>query len=113
MLAKNEPWYTARCLFSHKDIPGCQKYVYEERILLIEAKSEKEAMQKAIHDAMKYASANQDVAFTGQVDIFHLYADKLEDGTEIYSVMNESPMERDAYIKRFYMRGKYVGREAN
>lgn len=113
MIKKNEPWYTARCLFSHKDIPGCKKYVYEERVLLIKADNEDQAFEKALADAKKYASADPNVEFTGQVDLFHLYDEKLEDGTEVYSVMNESPMEKFDYIKRFYLRGKYVGKEAN
>lgn len=102
-------WYSARCLFVHEYVEGFTHNVYEERVVLLRADSEQDALNKGEADAREYALSNPHTLFTGEIDVFILMDEVVVDKSELYSCMNESTLDKDAYIKRFYNRGRYIG----
>ncbi len=98
------PWYAVRCVFRRTGYN-----LYEERIILVKASSYEEALDKAEKEAEEYAEALEDFMYTGYAEAFHLFDEKLKDGTEVYSTMRESELESTDYIKRFLRTGKELG----
>jgi len=47
-------WFTAKCIFLHNAQIKNQKQSYEERIVLLKAKTEKEALKQANKEAKDY-----------------------------------------------------------
>jgi hypothetical protein len=45
------------------------------------------------------------LTYLGYVNVFALYHNKIEDGTEVYSLMRESEFEADAYLDKSFDTG--------
>ena len=103
---KDNVWFGARTIYrveKNNTVSNPNK-LYEERVVLISASSADEAIVKAEKEAETYAS-NTDMTYLGFVNVFELYHNKIEDGTEVYSLMRESELEADAYLDRFFDTG--------
>jgi hypothetical protein len=100
-----EPWYGARCIFQHQNlqakVPG--GFVYEERLILVFAASEEEAIEKAEAEAAEYAGS--DSTYLGYVDVFHVYETQIGEGTEVFSLMRSSNLMPEEYLNRFFDSG--------
>jgi hypothetical protein len=96
------PWYGAKCLFLHRDATGlCPGRVYEQRIVLVRASSQEAAIRAAEANAREYADDN-DAVYLGFVDTFHIFSENLGDGTEVYSLMQTSQLERDEFVSKYF-----------
>jgi hypothetical protein len=103
---KDTLWFGARTIYrvENSNTVTSNNKLYEERVVLITANSFDEAITKAEKEAEVYAS-NTDMTYLGFVNVFELYHNKIEDGTEVYSLMRESELEADAYLDRFFDTG--------
>lgn len=99
-------WFGARTIYriEKSNTVASPNKLYEERIVLISATSPDEALVKAEKEAEIYASDNQ-MTYLGYVNVFQLYHDKIENGTEVYSLMRESELDGNDYIDRFFDTG--------
>lgn len=103
---KDSLWFGARTVYrieKSNTITGTNK-LYEERVVLISGNSSEDAIAKAEKEAEIYA-ANTDMTYLGFVNVFELHQNKIEDGTEVYSLMRESELDADAYLDRFFDTG--------
>jgi hypothetical protein len=103
---KDTLWFGARTIYrvEKSNTINHPNKLYEERVVLISANSIDDALAKAEKEAEIYAS-DTDMTYLGYVNVFELYHNKIEDGTEVYSLMRESELEADAYIDKFFDTG--------
>ncbi|HEV2706784.1 MAG TPA: DUF4288 domain-containing protein [Pyrinomonadaceae bacterium] len=101
----DQPWYGAKCIFLHTDIESCPGQVYEERVILVKAESLDAAISRAERMAEEYAEQLSGCLYIGFVDVFHIYDEHIGEGTEVYSLMRASNLNRDDYLNRFYETG--------
>jgi hypothetical protein len=96
-----EPWYSVKCLFHHPGRKAKEEdFLFEERVTLWKANSFEEAHQLAEAEARQYANEAKCV-FVASTDSFHLFAEELMNGTEVYSTMRGSNMQPSVYRKTF------------
>ena len=100
-----EPFYAAKCLFRHDQLEPVdgKAYVYEERIVLVQAVSIDSAIEKAEKEAGEYAGSG--TVYLEYVNVFNLYDYILHNGSELYSEMRSSDLEPEQYINEFYDTG--------
>ena len=100
-----EPWYGAKCIFRHNDRQTADGFMYEERIILLKAERADAAIARAEKEAQTYAADLSGCEFIEFVDVFHLFDETIGDGTEIYSLMRLSNLDKDKYLDTFYNTG--------
>ncbi|MDQ3686622.1 MAG: DUF4288 domain-containing protein [Acidobacteriota bacterium] len=98
----NEPWYAAKCIFLHAETSGGHKQMYEERIILLRARSFDEAIDRTEKEAEEYCNDLDGSKYVGYVDVFHLTEGKVGDGAEIFSSMRRSDLQPKEYLNQFY-----------
>ena len=99
----SQPWYSVKCIFEHDRLAEADgATVYEERIVVLCAKSLDEAIERGEAEAQLYVELNADIRYSGFISAFHLFAAELTDNTEVYSLMRESSLSRGAYLDHFY-----------
>ncbi|MEP6787764.1 MAG: DUF4288 domain-containing protein [Acidobacteriota bacterium] len=94
-------WYAAKCVFRIPETSS-RRQIYEERIVLIKAKGWDSAIKKAEKDAKRYCKGLVACEFTGFIDVFQLFDEKLNDKTEIFSSMRTNDLDSFEYLNRFY-----------
>jgi len=96
--------YSVRSVFRYKDLSDKKKFVYEERITIWEAESNKSAFKKSEEEAKAYAKENKcDHLDFGQS--FYLYVTEMTSGTEVFSLMRESNKKKNDYLDSFFDTG--------
>jgi hypothetical protein len=98
-----EFWYSARCVFRHRTSES--QPTYEERIVLLHATSEDDAMRDAEADAVEYAAGFEGCTYTGYVDLFHLFETHVGHRGEVFSLMRSSNLDTQEYLDRFFDTG--------
>ncbi len=101
MATNNEPWYGVKYVFLHK-IQG--ENVYEERVILITASGDDEAIARGEVFAREYAEANNCRALDF-ASAFNVFGEEIGDGTEVYSLMRVSTLNPSDYLDHFYDNG--------
>ena len=103
MKAGSEPWYTARCLFRHSSGSRLsrRRFLYEERLVIIRARSADEAIRKAESEAREYARLTGG-RYLGFVETFHLFESRLRSGTEVFSLLRSSNRTPNPFLSRYY-----------
>ncbi len=107
----DEPWYGAKCIFRHADLKSEDGHLYEERVVLLKAGSEDEAIERAEKEAQEYAQNLDGCSYLAYVNVFHVYGASIRDGTEVYSLMRASKLSKKKYVDRFFDTGKERTRE--
>lgn len=98
----NEPWYSVRCLFRHKLRPDMAKNnLYEERITLWKSASFEKAIELAEREAEEYAD-NNECQYLGLAQAYHLFDKKIQDGSEVFSLMREHNYSPKKYLDRYF-----------
>jgi hypothetical protein len=92
-------WYSVRCIFRSLDAA-----TYEERITLWRASNFDDAIAQAEHDAREYASVLR-YDYVGFSQAYWLPDEKLESGSEVFSLLRDSDLEATAYLDRFFDTG--------
>ncbi|MDX3458294.1 hypothetical protein PV396_41250 [Streptomyces sp. ME02-8801-2C] len=96
----NEPsWYGVRCVFRHLPLG-----VYEERVTLWVARSLDEAIARGEAEAAAYCEGLEGVEYTDFAEAYAMF-DSPEEGAEVFSLMRESGLPPDAYVRRFLSTG--------
>jgi len=103
----DEPWYAVKCLFLHKDLKRRNgKNNYEERILLIKAYDFDGAIKKAEEEATEYCNdLDNEVEYLKFCNAYHIAESKIKDGTEIYSLITKSELNKTDYINTHHNTG--------
>jgi Domain of unknown function (DUF4288) len=98
----NLNWYGAKTIYKHNLIEDdTAKTLFEERVVLFQAVDFDGAIAQAEVEAEAYA-VSHDVEYLGFMDVFHIFDEKVGQGTEIYSLMRESGLSGPDYLDRFY-----------
>ena len=102
---KKEPFYAAKCVFKHDQLlPIAGKaYVYEERIVLVQAEDFQSAIEKAEKEARAYADSG--TIYLEYITVFNLYDSILRNGSEVYSEIRSSNLKPEEYIDQYYDTG--------
>jgi len=97
--------FAAKCIFAHPQLTPRNdlQHVYEERIILVQAKDFEDAIDKAESDAQAYAQDG--TIYLEYVDVFELFDSDLKDLAEVYSLLRSSDLPPDDYIDQFYDTG--------
>ncbi len=95
MSADSPSWYGVRCIFKLGDQP-----LYEERITVWRAQSFEEAVELAEADAEQYA-ATHGLDYLHLAQVFDQKSEIVGSGSEVFSLIRESPLTPDDYINRF------------
>ena len=98
----NENWFTAKGIFLHKSQLENQKQWYEERIILLKAKDETEALKYANEEAKDYIKDLDGTNFIEIVNVYALYDEEISDKCEIFSSKTISLLEAQDYLETFY-----------
>ena len=99
-----ERWYAAKCVFRHTDLSAeSDGFVYEERVVVVQATSFDDAIAKAELEAQRYGADG--IEYLGFIDVYHLAAAALGDCIEVYSLMRSSTLPPTAYLNAFYDTG--------
>ena len=103
----NEPWYAVKCLFLHKDLKSRNgKNNYEERILLVKANDFDEAIEKAEKEAADYCNdLGEEVEYLKFCNAYHIAESRINDKTEIYSLITKSELDKADFINTHYDTG--------
>lgn len=80
--------------------------MYEERVVLVKAESDNEAIEQAEKEAKEYAQGLEGCSYLGFVNVFHIYDESIGEGTEVYSLMRHSKLSKKKYLNRFFDTGK-------
>ena len=101
-VSSDGPWYGAKCVFLHHDVPkqGVGQ-VFEERIVLVQASSPAQAIELGEAEAREYARANH-AEYLGFIDAFHMFAAEVGPGTEVYSLMRTSHLTPEDFVSWYY-----------
>lgn len=94
--------FTAKGIFLHKAQTKNQKQWFEERIILLKAISEKEALKRANKEAKDYIKNLDGTKFIEITDVYELYEEKIDDKCEVFSSKTISILEPQDYLKTFY-----------
>jgi hypothetical protein len=94
-------WFSAKGVFVHRDSGSGPRQLYEERVLLVRARTFRKARKLAEKDAQKYERLLDGCAFTEFVEVFRLF-DEPGDGAEVFSTMEQSDLEPKEYVERRY-----------
>jgi hypothetical protein len=98
----NEPWYAAKSIFLHAETKRGHKQMYEERVVLLRARSFDEAISRAEKEAEEYCNDLDGCKYVGHVDVFHLPEREIADGAELFSSMRRSDLKPEEYLNQFY-----------
>ncbi len=103
----SEPWYGIKCVFRHQNLKTEESgaNIYEERVILVNASSEDEAITLAEAEAHEYVVDVGDCEYLNFASCFHVYEDKIIHLSEVYSVMRESSLLPEEYLDQYYDTG--------
>ena len=106
-----EPWYSARCIFC-RERPG-HPNMYEERVILLQAKDEKQAIRIAEEEAAEYAEESEGWSYTGFINLYHLFDSTIGHRTEVFSLLRTSNLTESEYIDMYYDTGSERARRSD
>lgn len=103
-MSTDEPWYGVSLVYQHNRVSGL---AYEERILIVRAKSAEAAIEMAEAISGKEyedeSTVRLDYAMT--FNIFDCDGPCLPPGTEVFSLIRDSDLTPDEYLNRFHTTG--------
>lgn len=110
----NEPWYAVKFLFLHSDLKLRNgKNNFEERIILVKAKNFDDAFNKTEKEAIEYCEELVGVEYLNFCNAYHIAESRIDDLTEIYSLITASDLDQNNYIKNHYDTGGEITKKTN
>ena len=103
---EEQHWYGVKCLIEKiglSEVPDA--HVYEERVVIFRASDFDDAMEQAEREASEYAQQSGG-HYIGYCNAFKIDSAKIENGTEVYSVMREVTASPSEFITRYYDDGR-------
>lgn len=96
-------WYSCKCIFRHDNVsPKKGKKVYEERVVLLRARSFDEAIELGEKEAEEYTQSLDGVKYMGFINVYHLFDKRMRHKAEVYSIMRENKMSKKEFLDRYY-----------
>lgn len=95
-------WFGARTVYAAMEH---ETRIYEERIIVLQAESMDDAIEKAEKEAASYEEDNG-LEYLGYVDVFLMSDESIVDKTEVYSLMRESELGPSEYLDTFFDTGR-------
>jgi hypothetical protein len=97
-------WYAARAVFLHKSLRPSRgkERVFEERIVLLRAVTERAAIREAQREARRYARTTTGVDYVGFVETFRLFESRLRSGSEVFSLMRSTTLSPSRFVSRYF-----------
>ena len=99
-------WFGAKTLYRH---PGLEREggepCYEERVVLIIATDEEEALKLAEDEARAYQSGLE-TRYLGYVNVFRIN-DPVGPGAEVFSIMRSVDVPEAEFVTRYYDDGTF------
>ncbi len=98
-------WYSVKCIFEHDGLTrDANATIYEERVIILRAAGFDEAIARGKDEARKYVEVLGDgsVRYAGFISAYRTGEAKLADGMEVYSLMRETILEREAFLTHYY-----------
>ena len=99
-------WFGAKTLFRH---PGLERTegppCYEERVVLITASDEDEALKLAEDGARAYEEG-RDTQYLGYVNVFRIDG-PVGPGAEVFSIMRSVDVSEQDFVTRYYDDGTF------
>ncbi|MEV6626622.1 hypothetical protein AB0M83_27520 [Amycolatopsis sp. NPDC051106] len=96
-----DEWYAVRCVFQWTEAEGRP---YEERITVWRAADFATALARAEAEAGEYA-ANSGVTYLGLAQAYATGEEVLRPGTEVFSLLRDSPLPPEQYLDRHFDTG--------
>lgn len=100
-MSKNK-WFTAKGIYLHEPEYLNAKQWYEERIILLKAKNEDEALRFAKKEAIDYVKDLEGSKFIEITDVHELYDEEISDKCEVFSSKTISLLKPQDYLETFY-----------
>lgn len=103
-MSTEEPWYGVRLVYRHTLVAG---QTYEERILVVRAKSAEDAIEMAEEISVREYEdeSTERLEYAMTFNIFDCDGPYLPPGTEVFSLMRVSDLAPDEYLDRFHSTG--------
>jgi hypothetical protein len=104
-------WYAVRCLLGQAGtelVDSEAGWLYEERVTLWQAATERAAVRMAEAEAARYG-ADMDVSYLGFAQAYRMEGDP-RSGTEVLAMLRASELGPDDYIARFLATGAEIAR---
>ena len=97
--------FSVRCIYKwpHRS-DMTKKYLYEERITLLNAKNIDTAIELAEQEAESY-SKELKAEYLGIAQAYHMFDEAQLSGVEFFSLLRESDLEPDDYLDAFFDTG--------
>jgi hypothetical protein len=108
MAEEMEIWFGAKTLYAHEQLSReGGKTCFEERVVLLRAPNEDEAIRQAEEEARSYASGPGGSRYLGYVNVFRIDGDAPDVGTEVFSIMRSMELSSEDFITRYYDDGSF------
>ena len=96
--------FSVRCIFKWSPrADQVLKNLYEERITLWQAESLEQAIEFAESEASEYSG--ESCEFLGLSQGYAMFEPSQENGIEVFSLLRESDLEPELYLKSFFESG--------
>lgn len=99
--------FSAKCVFKFDRIKNNDgETAYEERIVILKARTDDEAIELAEEDAKKYAESERG-KYLGYINVYKLFESDIEFNgiKEVYSLMRHDEDNEEDYLDFFYDTG--------
>jgi hypothetical protein len=96
-------WYGVKTVYMHEGLaekPAHQ--VYEERVVVMRARGQREAIRRAEREARAYCSKLKNTRYLGYLMLYVTSETQIYDGTEVFSLMRESPLNAAGFLNRYF-----------
>lgn len=102
-------WYAVRCVFE------IDKGLYEERITMWSCNSFERAIELAEVEAQEYVASAGIDGYVGLAQAFLIGRDQPTSGSEIFSLLRESPLSPQEYVSKYFDTGgeRHGGADTN
>jgi hypothetical protein len=81
-----------------------KRHLYEERITVWRTSSFEQAIERAEREAEEYAR-DTECEYLGFAQAYHLTAEQLRSGSEVFSLMRESNLTQTKYLDKHFDTG--------
>lgn len=96
-------WYSVRSVFRFdKGEEGKPGTMFEERVVILRASSDEEALQKGRDNAHRYAASDPNPKMLDHVVAFALWEAALKEGEEVWSCLRELKMSDAEFLDHVY-----------
>ena len=99
----NPEWYSAKTVCKHQRVEdGTSKTVFEERVVLLQARDFDDAIAQGEAEAQEYCRGITNLTYTGYINVYRLFEATVSHGTEVFSLMRESNLSDSDYLDHFF-----------